>query len=133
MADYKVLNDGLDWLLTNSLAGTPVKYALSTFTADEIVATDKLIAAKMPGEITGTLYEQQAEAEANEPVATQIVSDQHEWKTGAAVNWPAAVKSCGLIAGGVLIAVRNLQTNGVARDMSGANTTEKFTFTLDLS
>lgn len=50
-----------------------------------------------------------------------------EWKTEAHTNWPAAVKSVVCLSGTTLICAWNLQAGGTARDLSGANTTEKFT------
>jgi hypothetical protein len=135
VADFKSFNDGLNHLLSSGDSGA-AKLALSTKTADEFVATEKISAGKVPSEIStvtaSTGYAQQEDASPTVS-GTEVKIAQKEWKTEAHTDWPATVKSAVLIMGGVMICAWNLQAGGGARDMSAANTTEKFTGTLKVA
>jgi hypothetical protein len=84
------------------------------------------------GEITGTGYAR-LEEEAPAAVAGAKAFAAKAWKTEAHTDWPASVKSCCMVEGGVLIAAWNLQAGGILRDLSGANTTESFSPVFTLS
>jgi hypothetical protein len=91
------------------------------------------------GEITGTGYTRQSQAEPTATTATpaSVVFTQMTWNTGAATNWPASVKSCVLATtsdnSGVALCAWNLQAGGTARNMAAASTLEQFTPTLNLA
>jgi hypothetical protein len=128
MADFQLFNDGANALLDSGIAGT-VKFALSTKTAEELGPTTK---AAGINEITGTGYAQISQAAPS--AASQKKSfSAVEWKTEAHTDWPAGVKSCVMLIGGVAICAWNLREGGGARDLSGANTTEQFTPTFTQS
>lgn len=136
MADYLAFNEGKTELVNNGLPAT-CYFLLSTRAVGGVgghAAADTL--AGGVGEITGTGYARKTEAE---PVAVNGVVSfaQKSWSTGAAVDWPASVKSIVLVTSpdntGKALAAWNLVTGGVARDLSQANTTENFTPTLTLT
>jgi hypothetical protein len=136
MADYLNFNEGRKEILNNGLPAT-CHFLLSTKDCNTHVVTDTL--AGGVGEITGTGYARQTEAE---PTATSanpsaVVFAQKTWATSAATDWPASVKSCVLATSadntGKAIAAWNLVTGGAARAMNAANTTENFTPTLNLT
>lgn len=112
------------------------EFLLSTKDEASFLQTDTL--AVGVGEITGTGYARKSQALPTPTSAnpTAISFTQMSWATGAAVDWPAAVKSCVLVTTadntGVAICAWNL--NGTTgRAMNAANTTENFTPTLNLS
>lgn len=130
MADFIAPKEGRTELANNGLPAT-CTFHLSTKTADEIGSGGTYAGGF--GKCTGTGYDKKTEAE---PTASEgtVSFAVKEWKTEAAEDWPAGVKSCVLVneAGSKLICVWNLQAGGTARDMSKPNTTEKFTPTLKL-
>jgi hypothetical protein len=136
VADFISFAEGKTELANNGLPST-CYFALSTFSvgATSPFAGSETLAGAAFGEITGTGYARQSESE---PTAVfGVVSfTQLTWSTGAATNWPAAVRSIVLMTGaagtGKLICAWNLQTGGAARDLSAANTTENVTPTLTL-
>jgi hypothetical protein len=88
------------------------------------------------GEITGTGYTRDSESE---PTATDglVQFAQQSFPTGAATDWPSAVRSVFLATSsdnsGVMICAWNLQTGGTARNLAQANVTENVTPQLDLN
>jgi hypothetical protein len=136
MADFISFNEGRKELVNNGLPST-CYFLLSTKDCNTHAATDTLVGGV--GEITGTGYARQSEAE---PAATSanpsvVAFAQKTWTTGSATDWPASVKSCVLVTTtdntGKAICAWNLVTGGVARAMNAASTTENFTPTLQLA
>jgi hypothetical protein len=132
MADFIAFNEGRTEMASNGLPAT-CQFLLSTKSVDAttpFVATDTLASS---GEITGTAYTRKTQAEPT-PVSGVVSFAQMSWATGAAVNWPAGVRSILLATSadntGKAICAWNLQVGGAARDMSAANTTENVTPTL---
>jgi hypothetical protein len=136
MADFLAFNEGKTELANNGLPST-CRFLLSTKPcsgAGSHSASDTL--AGGVGEITGTGYSRQTEAEPT--AASGVVSFAAKtFSTGSATDWPASVKSVVLVTSadnsGKAIAAWNLQAGGAARDMSAANTSEVVTPTLTLS
>lgn len=132
MADFIAFNQGKTELASNGLPAT-CYFLLSTKDCNTHAAGDTL--AGGVGEITGTGYTRQSQAEPT-PASGVVSFSQMTWATGAAVNWPASVKSVVLVTtsdnSGKAICAWNLQAGGAARDLSGANTTEKVTPTLNV-
>lgn len=132
MADFKAFNQGKTEMASNGLP-TTCYFLLSTRDADTHAAGDTL--AGGVGEINGTGYTRQSQAEPT-PANGVVSFAQMTWATGAATNWPASVKSVVLVTSadnsGKAICAWNLQAGGAARDLSGANTTEKVTPTLNV-
>lgn len=132
MTDFIAFNQGKTELASNGLPST-CYFLLSTKDCNTHVATDTLGGGV--GEITGTGYARQSQAEPT-PTNGVVAFSQMTWATGAATNWPASVKSIVLVTTsdntGKAICAWNLQTGGAARDLSGANTTEKVTPTLNV-
>jgi hypothetical protein len=135
MADFLAFTEGKNELLNNGLPST-CYFLLSTKPCSgtgALAASDTL--AGGVGEITGTGYARQSQAE---PSASggSVTFAQMSWATGSATDWPASVKSVVLATtsgnAGKALCAWNLQTGGGARDLSGANTTESFTPTLSL-
>jgi hypothetical protein len=124
--------------LVNAGLPSTCYFILSTKSVDATSAhtANETLAGATLGEVTGTGYARQTEAE---PTASSgVVSFAVKtWATSAATDWPAAVRSVVLATGaagtGKAICAWNLQTGGAARDMSQANTTENFTPTLTLT
>jgi hypothetical protein len=134
MADFIAFNEGKTEMASNGLPAT-CQFLLSTKSVDAttpFVATDTLASS---GEITGTGYARKTQAEPT-PVAGVVSFAQMSWATGAAVNWPAAVRSIILATSadnsGKMICAWNLQAGGTPRDLSAANTTENVTPTLNV-
>lgn len=135
MADFIMFTAGKNELLNNGLPAT-CYFLLSSqqIAAGGLEAADTL--AGGVGEITGTGYSRQSQAE---PTASsgQVAFSQKSWATGSATDWPSAVYSLVLVTTsdntGKAICAWHLQTGGAARNMSGANTTENATPTLTLS
>lgn len=126
--------EGRKHLAQSGLPGTTY-FLLSTKDEASFLQTDTL--AGGVAEITGTGYARQNQALPTPTSANPTVLSfaQMSWATGAATNWPAAVKSVVLVTTsdntGVAVAAWNL--NGTTgRDMSAASTTENFTPTLNL-
>lgn len=134
MTDFLILNEGADYLNTHGWPAT-VYFLLSTkYVASggggssQFAATDTLAgsAPNASGEITGTGYARDSQSV---PSSSAGVMDftQMSWATAAATNWPADV--CSIVActstdnTGKMLVVWDLQTGGVARNMSGASTT----------
>jgi hypothetical protein len=111
-------------------------FLLSTKDEATFLQTDTL--AGGVGEITGTGYSRKSQALPTPSSAnpTAIAFAQMSWATGAATDWPAAVKSIVLVSSadntGKAICAWNL--NGTTgRALNAANTTEDVTPTLDLA
>jgi hypothetical protein len=136
MADFISFNEGRKELFNNGLPAT-CYFLLSTKDCATHVVGDTLGGGV--GEITGTGYARQSEAEPAASLAnpSAVAFAQKTWSTGANTNWPASVKSCVLATTvdntGKAICAWNLVAGGAARDMSAANTTENFTPTLNLA
>ena len=137
MADFIAFTEGKNELGTNGLPAT-CYFALSTKSVDStnpFAAANTLSGAAI-GEITGTGYTRKSQAEPS-PSSGAFAFSQMSWTTGAATDWPAAVRSVVLCTTadntGKAIAAWNLQTGGAARDMSGASTTENVTPTLNVT
>jgi hypothetical protein len=138
MADFISFNEGRKYLATNG-QGLPATcyFLLSTKDTSTLVVGDTL--AGGVAEITGTGYARQSQAAPAPSLANPsvIAFAQMTWATGAATDWPAGTKSVVLVStvdnSGKAICAWNLQAGGAARDMSGANTTEKVTPTLNVS
>lgn len=136
MADFLMFTEGKNELLNNGLPAT-CYFALSTKSVDGTSAhtAGETLTGATFGEITGTGAARQSQAE---PTASGgVVSfSQMSWATGAATDWPSAVRSVVLMTGpagtGKLICAWNLITGGTARDLSAASTTEQVTPTLSL-
>lgn len=136
MADFKSFNEGRKELANNGLPAT-CYFLLSTRAADTHAVTDTL--AGGVGEITGTGYARLSEAEpaASSANPSAVAFAVKSWTTGAATDWPAAVRSVVLATTsdntGKAICAWNLVVGGAARDLSQASTTENFTPTLTVA
>lgn len=134
MADFLVFTEGRNEIASNGLPST-CYFLLSTKSVDgtSVFTAGNTLAGATVGEITGTGYARQSQAEPA-PVAGVVSFAQKTWANGSATDWPATVRSCVLATTadntGKAICAWNLQPGGVARDMSQANTTEQFTPTL---
>lgn len=137
MADFISFNEGRKEVANNGLPAT-CYFFLSTKDCNTHVVGDTLAGAAM-GEITGTGYARQSEAEPTATAAnpSAVAFAQKTWATGAATDWPASVKSVVLATTsdntGKAICAWNLVAGGTARDMSAASTTENFTPTLNVA
>ena len=122
--------------MNNGLPAT-CYFLLSTRDCNTHVVGDTL--AGGVGEITGTGYARQSEAEPTASSANPSVVSfaQKTWSTSTATDWPASVKSCVLATTsdntGKAICAWNLVAGGTARAMNAANTTENFTPTLNVA
>lgn len=139
MADFLSFNEGRKEIANNGLP-TTCYFLLSTKPcsgAGTHAVTDTL--AGGVGEITGTGYARQTESEPTASSANpSVVSFAAKvWATASATDWPASVKSVVLVTSadnsGKAICAWNLITNGTARDLSQASTTETFTPTLTVA
>jgi hypothetical protein len=131
MADFLMFTEGRSELASNGLPAT-CYFALSTKSVDGTnphTAGETLAGAAF-GEITGTGYARQSQAEPS-AVNGVVTFTQMSWSTGSATDWPAAVRSVVLVTGsgstGKAIAAWNLIAGGAARDLSQASTTESVT------
>lgn len=133
MADFIVFDAGADLILDEGVPANAF-FALSTKSVDgttPFAVTD--VIATSDGEITGTGYTRQTQVT---PAASSrdVAFVQVSWDTDVNTDWPAAVRSCVLMSTsddtGVMICAWNLQAGAVARDMSAAETIERFTATL---
>lgn len=133
MADTISFNEGRALLVNSGLPAT-CTFALSTKDCSTHAVTDAYASF---GEITGTGYARQTEAEptASSANPAAVAFAIKTWATGAATDWPASVKSCVLVdaTNSKLIFAWNLVTGGAARAMNAAGTTENFTPTLTLA
>jgi hypothetical protein len=131
MADFLAFTEGRSELANNGLPAT-CYFLLSTKSVDGTSAhtANETLAGATLGEITGTGYARQSQAE---PTAVNgvVTFTQMSWSTGSATDWPAAVRSVVLVTGsgstGKAIAAWNLIAAGGARDLSQSNTTEQVT------
>lgn len=136
MADFIAFAEGKTELASNGLPAT-CYFALSTKSVDATSAYTgaETLAGAAFGEITGTGYARLSQAEPT-PTSGACAFSLKSWATGAATNWPSAVRSVVLMTGaagvGKLICAWNLQAGGAARDMSAAGTTENVTPTLNV-
>ena len=134
MADFIVFTEGRNELAANGLPAT-CRFLLSTKSVDATSAftAANTLAGGTLGEITGTGYARQSQAEPT-PSSGVVSFAQMSWSTGSATDWPAAVRSVVLVTTadntGKAICAWNLQAGGAARDMSQANVTEQFSPTL---
>lgn len=137
MADFISFNEGRKELANNGLPAT-CYFFLSTKDCNTHVVTDTLVGAAM-GEITGTGYSRQSEAEptASSANPSAVAFAQKTWSTGAASDWPSSVKSVVLATTvdntGKAICAWNLVAGGTARAMNAPNTTENVTPTLNVA
>ncbi len=136
MADELNFTEGKNYLLSNGLPVT-VYFLLSTKPCSgggAHVAGDTL--AGGVGEITGTGYTRQSQAEPT-PSAGNAVFTLMTFSTGAAADWPASVKSVVMVISadnsGKALAAWNLLAGGTARDLSHVNTSEQVTPTYTLT
>lgn len=126
-----MFDEGMQYLNQNGLPGT-CYFLLSTKSvgASSPFAIGDTLAGAGSGEITGTGYTRQFQARPSMSGHTDSFS-QMTWSTGANTDWPSAVRSIVLVTTtdntGKMICAANLQSGGGARDLSGANTTEKVT------
>jgi hypothetical protein len=137
MADFIAFNEGKSEMASNGLPAT-CYFLLSTKGVDAGTAhtAGETLAAADLGELAGaTGYARKNQAEPA-PVNGVVSFAQMTWDTGSATNWPAGVRSIVLATGpaasGKAICAWNLQAGGAPRDMSGANTTENVTPTLNV-
>lgn len=137
MADFIAFNEGKTELAANGLPST-CYFLLSTKSVDATSAhtAGETLAGGDLGEITGTGYARQSQSEPT-PVDGVVSFAEESWDTGAATDWPSAVRSVVLVTGaagtGKAICAWNLQSGGTARDLSTANTIERVTPTLNVS
>ncbi len=136
MADTIKFNEGLNYIGQNGLPAT-VYFLLSTRNVAAMAATDTL--AGGVGEITGTGYVRTSEARPS-PTNGSFAFAAKSWATGSATDWPANTKSVIAVTSsdntGKALCAWNLRTgaeSGLARDMSGSQTTEAFTPTITVS
>lgn len=136
MADFISFNEGRKELANNGLPST-CYFLLSTKDCNTHVVGDTL--AGGVGEITGTGYARQSEAEptASSANPSAVAFAQKTWATGAATDWPSSVKSVVFATTsdntGKAICAWNLVTGGAARALNAASTTENFTPTLNVA
>jgi hypothetical protein len=139
MADFISFNEGRKELANNGLPST-CYFLLSTKPCSGTGAhavTDTLSGGV--GEITGTGYARQSQAEPTASSANPTVAafSQMSFATSSATDWPSSVKSVVLVTSsdnsGKAICAWNLVAGGTARDMSAANTTEQVTPSLSLA
>jgi hypothetical protein len=92
VADFISFNEGRKELANNGLPAT-LYFLLSSKDCNTHVVGDTL--AGGVGEITGTGYARQSEAEPTASAAnpSAVAFAQKTWATGAATDWPASVKS----------------------------------------
>lgn len=128
IADFLMFTEGRSELANNGLPAT-CYFALSTKSVDGTSphTAGETLAGAAFGEVTGTGYARLSESEPTASSGTVTFSTK-TWNTGAATDWPSAVRSIVLMTGaagtGKLIAAWNLIPGGTARDMSQVNTTE---------
>jgi hypothetical protein len=130
MADFLVFDEGKTDLINNGLPAT-CTFDLSTKTVDELGKEATYGGGYAVA--TGTGYSAKTESE---PTASKgkIEFAKKTWETGAATDWPAAVKSVVLRNGtSKLICAWNLLEGGSGRAMNAANTTQNYTPTLTAS
>lgn len=135
MADFIAFNEGRREALNNGLSAT-CYFLLSTRSCNTHVVGDTL--AGGVGEITGTTYARQSEAEPTVTLANPgvVAFAVKTWATGANTDWPASVISVVLATTvdntGKAICAWNLVAGGTPRALNAANTTENFTPTLNI-
>ena len=136
MADFISFNEGENQVGNSGLPAT-CRFLLSSKSIDAtspFAATDTLV-GNGDGEITGTGYARLSEARPA-PVNGLYSFAVKSWNTGAATDWPAAVRSLVLVTTaddtGVMICAWNLVPGGSARAMNLANTTENVTPSLQI-
>lgn len=129
MADFIMFNEGKAELENNGLPST-CRFDLSTKTVEELGAETTFAGGF--AKATGTGYGEKTQAE---PTSSKgkVEFTKMTWETGSATDWPSGVKSVVLRTAEKVICAWNLQTGGVARDMSKAHTNESYTPTLTLS
>jgi hypothetical protein len=137
VADFLMFTEGRNELGSNGLPATSY-FLLSTKSVGATsphVASETLAAADL-GEITGTGYVRQSQAEPT-PATGSFAFALMSFANGAATDWPAAVRSLVLATasgtGGKAVCAWNLIAGGAARDLSAASTTENCTPTLTLT
>lgn len=139
MSDFISFNEGRVYLATHG-GGLPTTcyFLLSTKDCDTHVVGDTL--AGGVGEVTywtGGARLSEAAPTPSSANPSVISFAQKSWTTTTHSDGPASVKSVVLVTSadnsGKAICAWNLQTGGAARDLSGANTTENFTPTLNVA
>ena len=136
MADFISFNEGRKELANNGLPAT-CYFLLSTKDCATHAVTDTLGGGV--GEITGTGYARQSQAEPTASAAnpSAVAFTQMTWSTSSATDWSSSVKSCVLVTTsdntGKAICAWNLQAGGGARNLAAASTTENFTPTLNVA
>lgn len=134
MATFIAFSEGKTELAANGLPST-CYFALSTKSVGGTSAYtgSETLAGAAFGEITGTGYSRQSQAEPT-PSSGVVTFSQMSWDTGTATDWSSTVRSVCLCTGsagtGKLICAWDLQSTSAARDMSAAHTVEQFTPTL---
>lgn len=132
MADFLIFDQGANEILDNGYPAT-IWLALSTKKVGtglggEHQVTDTLVAGF--GEIAGTGYARKSQAEPAAAARAKVLA-MVQWLTGAAADWPAAVRSVVAMTSsdgsGKLLWAMNLVAGGAARDLSQPNTTEQVT------
>jgi hypothetical protein len=138
VADFLIFDQGANELLDNGYPST-VYLALSTKKVGTQLGGEHQVGDTLAGgfgEITGTGYTRKSQAEPAAAGRAKALA-QAVWATGAAVDWPAAVRSVVAMtssdASGKLLWAMNLIAGGAARDLSQANTTEQATPTHTLA
>jgi hypothetical protein len=136
MADFLAFTEGVN-LIANTGFPATCYFLLSTRSVDS--TTPHAVADTLAGgvgEITGTGYARQSQAEPSAASRAKAFTIE-SWSTGAATDWPNNVRSCVLVStadnSGVAICAWNLQAGGGARDMSLADVTENVTPTFTVS
>jgi hypothetical protein len=138
MADFLIFDEGANELLDNGYPST-IYLALSTRKVGTQAAGEHAVGDTLAGgfgEATGTGYSRKSQAEPAAASRAKALA-QAIWNTGAAVDWPASVRSVVAVtssgAGGKILWAMNLISGGAARDLSQANTEERVTPTHSLS
>lgn len=132
MADFLIYDQGANEWLDNGYPST-VYLALSTRKVGTQLGGEHAVGDTLAGgfgEITGTGYTRKSQAEPAAAARGKALA-QAIWNTGAAVDWPAAVRSVVAVTTndgtGKLLWAMNLIAGGAARDLTQANTEERVT------
>lgn len=119
------LPDTCYFLLSEKSVG---EESAAPFDPDDVLATDS-------GEIAGTGYGRLSEARPT-PADRAAAFAVKTWETEDAEDWSSVVRSLVMATtendSGIMVCAWNLRPGGLARDLSGANTTESVTPTFAL-
>lgn len=133
--DFLAFTEGENYLATHGQGLPATCYFLLSTNAVSSFSIANTLAGGV-AEITGTGYARQSQS-APVPSGGQVSFAMSQWTTGAATDWPAAVKSIILATTpdntGKAICVWNLQHGGAARNLSLAGVTEQVTPTITFS